>query len=112
MGTNGNGRHQITGKVTILISGDRKLEAETTGLIGQFAIHPRFRYGEARGPGWTVTHVPTGKSVWHVANHEDAQRVAEWLVKESAIPEDLKTLTEPRIEEIKAALRDIAEPAL
>lgn len=59
-----------------------------------------------------MTHVPTGKSVWHVKTSEEAQRVAEWLVKESAIPEDLKALTEPRINEIKAALRDIAEMPL
>lgn len=105
--------------VTILISDKRRETVRVTEHIGQFAIHPRFRYGEAEGPGWTVTHVPTGKSVYHVAQQEDARRVAKWLVRVDIIPADpvkydawTRQFTDAQAEEIRTAMRDIAEPAL
>lgn len=60
---------------------------EPEGVVGDhYAIHQRLRHGRPTGPGWTVTHIPSGLAVWTVDEFDAAVRVARWLDEHQALP--------------------------
>ena len=67
--------------------GDEQVLVEPTAILGIYAVHKSISHGTAVGPGYTVTHRPSGLAVWHVRGFANAMAVAKFLDDEKLLPE-------------------------
>lgn len=72
---------------TICMCGERRVSVEPEAVIGPYAVHLSIGHLVAAGPGYTITHRPTGLAIWHVRKFTDGVRVATWLDAEKVLPE-------------------------
>src|SRR6266576_6968570 len=67
--------------------GAELVSIEAEAIFGIYAVHKSINHATATGPGYTVTHRPSGMAVWHVREFGDAVAVAKYLDKEQLLPE-------------------------
>lgn len=66
-------------KIRVLLTKDRELLVEPVAILGDFAVHQMVVHGAAVGPGWVVSHVLTGYSLWQTSTEAFAYAAAEWF---------------------------------
>lgn len=81
---------------SVLQNGERE-RIIVDALVGAWAIHQRVWGGEAVGPGWTVSHQPSGIAVWQVETEQEALRVARFLDESKILPETREAFLEWRV---------------
>lgn len=79
-------------RVVVRLATGSQTVVPITAVIGHYVIHPRVEMARAIGPGWAVTHRPSGILVWATPEREGAEAVARWLLEHNTIP-DTKDVT-------------------
>ena len=59
-----------------------------------YAVHHTIKNGRAVGPGYTITHRPSGLAVWHVREFAAALAVVKWLNANLVLPDTEKTVVD------------------
>lgn len=77
---------------TICRCGTNEVAVEPEAVFGAFAVHLTISNGN-RGPGYTITHRPSGFAVWHVREFAAAIAVAKWLDESLILPDTVETVT-------------------
>lgn len=52
-----------------------------------YAVHLTISEGKAKGPGYTITHRPSGYALWHVREFDAAVRIVHWLAENLQLPD-------------------------
>ena len=71
---------------TLCRIGDTSVAVEPEAVTGIYAVHLTINMGLVTGPGYTITHRPSGWAVWHVREFAAAIRVARWLDESGVLP--------------------------
>lgn len=74
--------------IEVILANQKRVKIVVDAVVGGFAVHQRVWGEKPVGPGWTVTHCGSGMSLWTVVDYDDALKVARWLDKKGAIPEE------------------------
>lgn len=66
--------------------GDALVPVDPEMVQGPYAVHRTIKNSRAVGPGYTITHRPSGFAVWHVRAFDAAVRIAQWLDENVTLP--------------------------
>ena len=80
-------------KVSIALMTGHRMEVQAR-VTGDFAVHPAVKDGMPTCSRWTVTHVPSGLSVWRTKTEEEADACVAWLAKNNPLPHSKKKCLE------------------
>jgi len=79
---------QLDPKMTTMCRcGDAEVFVDSEMMAGAYAVHLTVHKARASGPGYTVTHRPSGYAIWHVREFGAAVRIAQWLDENLKLPE-------------------------
>lgn len=65
-----------------------EVKAEVFGIFG---VHPQHSGTGEKLRGFSITHVPSGLSVWKTKTEAEALRIALWLEQHNPIPPEAQT---------------------
>lgn len=66
--------------------GDALVQVDPEMVQGPYAVHRTIKDMRPVGPGYTITHRPSGYAVWHVREFSAAIAVAKWLDENVTLP--------------------------
>lgn len=75
-------------RVLVRLANGRTIHVEAYAVYGDYAVHPWVSSQVIDDRGFTVTHRPSGLSIWSVAQYVDALRVASYLQTAALLPSD------------------------
>lgn len=76
-------------RVLVRLTNGRMVSVEAVSSFGDYAVHPWVTpVLVAQQNGFTVTHRPSGLSIWSVRTYVEALRVANHLNDSNALPAD------------------------
>lgn len=76
----------LPGIEVVLRHGGHRIKIVAEEVVGHFAIHRCVINAKLSTCGFTITHVPTGLSVWSVEHIDAARKLVEWLIAQGVVP--------------------------